>query len=193
MSKAVFLDRDGVINHLFFNPATGEYESPHCVEDLMIYPYVAESLMKLQHSGYKLFLVSNQPSYAKGKTTLGKIGAIHEKLHHYMVENGIDFSGYFYCYHHPDGIVPEYSFECLCRKPKPFFLLEAQRRYTLDMGDSWLIGDQDSDIICGRAGRVKTILINNEHSAHKRGKSSPDYQAGDLLSAVKLLLGLNKK
>lgn len=188
MKKAVFLDRDGVINRLVWNPVTGQYESPYFVKDLDIYLHTAESLMKLQQHGYMLFLVSNQPGYAKGKTTLENIRAVHDGIHKYMVKNGIVFAGYFYCYHHPDGIIPEYAFECRCRKPRPFFLQAAKKKYGLDMEKSWLIGDQDSDIFCGQAVKVRTILINNIHSAHKRGKSCPDYQVCNLPSAVELLL-----
>lgn len=191
MKKAVFLDRDGVINQLIFNTKTGEYESPHFVDDLVIYPYVAKSLIELKSYGYMLFLISNQPSYAKGKTTFENIKAIHNEIHSCMVGNGIKFDDYFYCYHHPNGTVPEYTFECQCRKPKPFFLQEAGKKYGLDMARSWLIGDQDSDIFCGKAGGVRTILINNEHSSHKRGKSRPDYQTDNLLSAVELITQLS--
>ena len=65
--KAVFLDRDGVINPNVLNPETGCYESPHKVEDFKLFPWTLESLKKLQENGFLLFLVSNQPSYAKGK------------------------------------------------------------------------------------------------------------------------------
>jgi len=192
MKRAIFLDRDGVLNKLVFNLATGEYESPNRVEDLAIYPYVAESLGRLQQKGYLLFLVSNQPSYAKGKTNLENILAVHEEMHRYMGENSIMFSEYFYCYHHPQGIVPTYSFTCPCRKPKPFFLKKAKKKYNLDMGNSWLIGDQDTDVFCGQAGGVKTILLANEHSKNKRKESCPDYQADNLLMAVELLLKLSR-
>jgi len=188
MKRAVFLDRDGVINRLVYNPETGQYESPYCVKDLVLYPYAARSLIKLQQRGYMLFLVSNQPGYAKGKTTLENIRSIHEEIHHYLTGNGIKFTGYYYCYHHPDGIVPEYALKCRCRKPGAYFLREAEIKFGLDLVNSWFIGDQDTDIFCGQAVQTRTILINNIHSAHKRGRSFPDYQVWDLLSATELLL-----
>jgi len=70
MKKAVFLDRDGVLNKLVLNPATGEFEPPHSAEDLVLFPDVIESLRIIQDAGFELFLVSNQPDYAKGKTTI---------------------------------------------------------------------------------------------------------------------------
>ena len=73
MSKAVFLDRDGVINPLVYNSVTSEYESPHSPEDFSIYPYVINSLKLIKEKYYKIIIISNQPSYAKGK----KIGRAH--------------------------------------------------------------------------------------------------------------------
>lgn len=188
MERAVFLDRDGVLNRLVFNPATGEYESPHNEEDLDVYPYAADCLRRLARKGYLLFLVSNQPSYAKGKTTIEKIKAVHRRLHETMDAAGVTFTEYYYCYHHPLGIEPGFSGSCRCRKPKPYFLLEAQRGYDLDMSVSWMVGDQDSDIFCGREAGVRTVLVENEFSASKRGKSAPDYRAGDLQAAVRIIL-----
>ncbi len=186
--KAVFLDRDGVINRLVLNPATSAYESPHTAVELSIFPFAAKSLGKLTASGYLLFLVSNQPSYAKGKTTMEDILAVHDKLDSYLRLNGIDFTEYFYCYHHPQGLIPEYACKCRCRKPSPFFLRTAEKKYHLDMALSWMVGDQDSDIFCGREGGVKTILVNERHTTPKRGKSFPDYIAQDLEEASQIIL-----
>ncbi len=192
MRRAVFLDRDGVINRLVFNPITGEYESPHFVEDLEIFPYVVDCLDKLQEMGYLLFLVSNQPSYAKGKTTLENIKDIHNKLHQVLISGGVNFTDYFYCYHHPNGIVPKYTGVCQCRKPSPYFLREAERKYNLNMADSWLVGDQDTDILCGQTCRLKTILINEPCSVLKRGASSPDFRAQNLEEAIKIISQFEK-
>ena len=71
MKKAVFLDRDGVLNELVLNPVTGEYEPPHSPDDLTLFPWVIKSLLAIQDSGFEIFIVSNQPDYAKGKVTLG--------------------------------------------------------------------------------------------------------------------------
>ena len=186
--KAVFLDRDGVINRLVLNPATGAYESPHTAAELSIFPFAAKSLKKLADSGYLLFLVSNQPSYAKGKTSMENILAVHNKLDLYLKANGVDFTEYFYCYHHPYGQIPEYTCQCRCRKPSPFFLKFAAKKHLLDLTLSWMVGDQDSDIFCGQGGGVKTILVKEKHSAPKRGKSFPDYTARNLAEAAQIIL-----
>jgi len=188
MKKAVFLDRDGVLNELVLNPATGEYEPPHSPYDLIIYPDVIESLQILQDAGFELFLVSNQPDYAKGKTTLENILAVHEKLDHILKLEGIHFREYYYCYHHPNGIVPEYSFVCECRKPKSYFLLKAAWAYNIDLTYSWMIGDRDSDIECGKAAGTRTIMIEEPHLSGLRGSICPDNITANLKDAVTIII-----
>ena len=188
MKKAVFLDRDGVLNELVLNPATGEYEPPHSPDDLVLFPHVIESLRVLQDTDFELFLVSNQPDYAKGKTTLENIHAVHTRFNHILTSRGIHFREYYYCYHHPNGIVPEYSFVCDCRKPNPHFLLKAAREYNIDLSHSWLIGDRDSDIECGKAAGTRMIMIEEPHSSRLRGSTRPDNIAANLKDAVTIIL-----
>ncbi len=188
MAKAVFFDRDGVLNRLVFNPATGSFESPHTPDDWALMPGVLDALKRLRQAGFELFLVTNQPSYAKGKTTLENIKAIHARLHAQLTEAGIMFSAYYYCYHHPDGIVPDYSGPCECRKPSPYFLKQAQKAFGLDMAASWMIGDQDTDIACGQAAGVRTIQIKNPDSLARRGMQVPDFAADHMADAVDIVL-----
>ncbi|MCK5602868.1 HAD family hydrolase [Candidatus Pacearchaeota archaeon] len=188
MVKAVFLDRDGVLNELVLNPATGEYEPPHRIEDMKLFPYAIKCLEKLQNSGYYLFLVSNQPDYAKGKTTFETLEKVHKKFNQLLTSQGIHFKEYYYCFHHPQGIIPEYTSECLCRKPKPFFLFKAEEKYNVKLENSWMIGDRDTDIECGKAGGTKTILIEEPLSMNKRRNSMPDYKVNDLKKAVEIII-----
>lgn len=188
MKPAVFLDRDGVINELVLNPATQEYEPPHSPDDLVLFPDVIPSLCALQDAGFDLFLVSNQPDYAKGKATLEQIQAVHAKLDQILKSEGILFCDYFYCYHYPDGIVPEYSFVCECRKPKPYFLMKAIRNYGIDLAHSWMVGDRDSDIECGKTVGSRTILVEEPHSAGYRGAVTPDFHARNIREVVRIIL-----
>jgi D-glycero-D-manno-heptose 1,7-bisphosphate phosphatase len=188
MKPAVFLDRDGVINDLVLNPGTGGYEPPHSPDNFFFIPDAIASLRILQEAGYYLFLVSNQPDYAKGKTTLEQIHAVQERLDHLMKSEGVLFREYYYCYHHPTGIVPEYSFACECRKPKPFFILKAAREYGIDLTQSWMVGDRDTDIVCGKEAGTRTILIKNSHSSGYQGLSKPEFTAANLKDAVRIIL-----
>ena len=185
---AIFLDRDGVINPLVFNPTTLEYESPHYPNDFAIYPNAITALKNLQERGFLLFLVSNQPSYAKGKTSMNNLNAIHDLLINKLESNNIYFTKYYYCYHHPNGVVPELTKICDCRKPGIKFIMDANEQFNVDLTTSYFIGDQDTDVICGQNANMKTVLILNEHSYKKRGSSSPDLMATNLLEASELIL-----
>lgn len=193
MNTAVFLDRDGVINELVFNPATGEYEAPHSPDDYRMFPYVIDAVKELLNHGYLLFLMSNQPDYAKGKTSMENLRAIHERMHKIFIDHGIIFTQYYYCHHHPDGVVPEYTKVCECRKPSPYFLQKAEREYSLDLKRSWLIGDQDTDILSGKDTGINTILLDDVHSTQRRGNSKPDYKMHHLQDAVALIITTHKK
>jgi D-glycero-D-manno-heptose 1,7-bisphosphate phosphatase len=182
--KAVFLDRDGVINKLVFNEENNEYEPPHNVKDLLLFDWTINSLKNFQSAGYLLFIVSNQPDYAKGKTTLDNLKEVHKFLHKLFEKNDINFTNYYYCYHHPDGIVPEYSIKCDCRKPNNKNVIKAIERYNIDENKSWFIGDRESDIICGNNSGLKTIYINNNNLKC----NIADYNAQNLKEAEKIIL-----
>ena len=189
MRRAVFLDRDGVLNQLVLNPANGEYESPHHPQDLRILPGVAAAAKAMQAAGFLLFIVSNQPSYTKGKASLEHIKLIAANLEAALRQEGVSITHAFYCYHYPGGLVPEYSVNCACRKPQPGMLLEARTRFALDLENSWLIGDQDTDIECGQRAGCKTVLIENPLSASRRtGRAQPTLRAADLADAASRIL-----
>jgi D-glycero-D-manno-heptose 1,7-bisphosphate phosphatase len=186
--RAVFLDRDGVLDALVFNAERNEYEPPHSPEELTIFPGVISSLKRLQAEGYILFLISNQPDYALGKAKLSALKLVHSEFSKLMEREGVHFKRYYYCYHHPNGIVLRYSFECVCRKPKPFFLIKASRDYNIDLSASWMIGDTDKDVKSGRAAGVRTILVDYELSSKQRTSSNPDYEVKDLNRAIDIII-----
>jgi D-glycero-D-manno-heptose 1,7-bisphosphate phosphatase len=160
--KAVFLDRDGVITANVFYADSGESEAPRGVDDLRILPGALEAMKKLQDAGYLLFLVSNQPNQAKRKASRADHDAIQARLAAALDEAGVRMEAFFYCFHHPDGIEPSLSGPCDCRKPSPFFLNQAREAHGLDMVQSWMVGDRDSDIACGRAAGTRTLHIPGE-------------------------------
>jgi len=194
-SPAIFLDRDGVLNALVRNPATSEFESPHTPEQLSLMPGAVEAARRLAGAGFTLFIVSNQPSYAKGKATMEHTRAIAAKIEQALNDGGAPIERSFYCYHHPDGIVPEFSGACRCRKPKPQMLFDARDEFDLDLAQSWMIGDQESDVECGRRAGCRTVLVANPHShARRPGKESATLSAFDLPdAAVKILMSLKER
>lgn len=185
--KAVFLDRDGVLNELAFNPVNGEFESPHFLETLSIFEEALRAT-KLLLPQFSLFVVSNQPSFAKGKTTLENIQAIAAEVSKSFEKFDIPVVEYFYCYHHPQSLVSELRIKCACRKPGTFFLESAAEKYGIDLKKSWMVGDQDSDVECGSAAGCRTVLVENIRSQHKRKSANPEARVQDLTQAINYIL-----
>jgi D-glycero-D-manno-heptose 1,7-bisphosphate phosphatase len=188
-NHAVFVDRDGVINRNVLNPRTGTYESPHRPEDFHLADGAVPALARLQAAGFRLFLVSNQPSYAKGKTTLAMLEDIHGRLVDALNAAGIVFSAFYYCFHHPDSKVLGYGGPCSCRKPSAFFLFKAADEFGLDLAQSWMVGDRVTDVACGRAAGVHTIRVAEDHLATRRADETPaEFEAQDLAAAADVIL-----
>lgn len=153
--RAVFLDRDGTINKY-----KGFITDPSQIELL---PGVAEAIKKINNIGYLAIVITNQPVIARGDCTLEELEQIHLKMETLLGEQGAYLDDIFFCPHHPDkgfeGEREEYKIECSCRKPKPGLLLQAARKYNIDLKNSYMIGDSLSDIQAGNAAGCKSILI----------------------------------
>jgi D-glycero-D-manno-heptose 1,7-bisphosphate phosphatase len=185
----VFLDRDGVINELATDPVDGRPESPIRAADVELVPQAVDSLRALQSAGLLLIVVSNQPAAAKGKATLEDLEAVHERVRALLARAGVEPDGWRYCYHHPDGIAPELTGDCPCRKPRPGMLLDAARERSIELTESWMVGDSDTDIGAGRAAGCRTVLVEHPASDHRRSPSvRPDHHVGDLAAAARLIL-----
>ena len=188
MTRAVFLDRDGVLNPEVLNPSTGQYESPYELKDFRIYPFVPDSLRALHSAGYLLFIVSNQPGYAKGKASMENLKAIADKMEADLLSQRIEIARSYYCFHHPEGVVPEYSGPCKCRKPSPFFLQQATKDFSLNLNKSWMLGDRFSDIECGKAAGTRTILVGAAMPKDGTVLDPPDYAARNLAVAAEIIV-----
>lgn len=184
MAKAVFLDRDGVISANVFYADTGEVEAPRTAGDFTILPGALQAMKQLADAGFLLFLVSNQPNQAKRKATAADHDAIQAKLVTALGAAGIGIEEFFYCFHHPKGIEPSLSGPCDCRKPSPYFLNKARTAHDLDMTQSWMVGDRDTDIACGKAAGVRTISI-----AEDARSMGADHAAASLAQAGRIILG----
>lgn len=177
MRRALFLDRDGIVSHLVFYGDTGEWEAPRRVEDIDMIAGTREPLRRLTDAGWLLVVVTNQPSYAKGKISRESLEAVQDEV---MRRTGAPIAGSYVCFHHPQATVEEMRVRCDCRKPGTASLLDAARRFDIDLAASWMVGDQDSDLACGSAAGCKVALIEHEGSAHKRGSIEPDLRCRNL-------------
>lgn len=182
MRRALFVDRDGVLDELVFYPSHEEWEGPRTVADLRMIDGAAAALRRAQDVGWLLFIVTNQPSFAKGKTTLEALIEVHERVLSELARDGVTITESYRCYH-------QASDACQCRKPSPFFLREAARHFSVDLQESWMIGDQDSDMGSGRAAGCRVALIENPHSVHKRGAIEPDARYTSLADAIAAIVG----
>ncbi|MBI2664036.1 HAD family hydrolase [Candidatus Woesearchaeota archaeon] len=150
------MDRDGVIN----KPVL-DLVSP---EQFELLDGVPAAIKKINDSGYLAIIVTNQPVIAKGFVTTEGMDEIHRKMAQLLGNARID--KIYMCPHHPekgfDGEVKELKIECGCRKPKPGMLLLAAADFDIDLKNSWLIGDSDTDIAAGKAAGCNTIFIPAE-------------------------------
>lgn len=156
--KAIFLDRDGVINrHVGFL---------HKIDDFELIEGVSDAIKQINQSGYLAVVVTNQPVIARGEVTWEELHEIHRKMETLLGKDGAYIDGLYICPHHPDkgfeGERLEYKFECDCRKPKPGLLLQAAHDFNIDLSLSYMIGDSASDIEAGKnAGCKQSILIKS--------------------------------
>lgn len=189
-ARAVFVDRDGVINELIADPVSGRPESPLRVADVRLIDGAAVALQELSHAGWLLVGVSNQPAAAKGRVSLDEIMAVHGRVMTLLEAQGVHFDRFELCPHHPDGTVGELTAVCDCRKPAPGMLLAAAEEFGIDLMRSWMIGDTDNDIQAGQRAGCRTVLVANTGSAHKRaGAAAPTATVPNLVAAAALILG----
>ncbi len=170
--RAVFLDRDGVLNHALIRD--GRPYSPSGLREVEIPPGVPEACERLHRGGFLLVVVTNQPEVARGRVTRKSVDEINDFL-----RSRIPLDDVRVCYHDdPDG--------CDCRKPKPGLLLAAARDLTIDLRRSFVIGDRWRDIEAGRRAGCKTILIDHRYAEPR--PSGMDYATHSLPSAVEWIL-----
>jgi len=168
--KTVFLDRDGVINKVFFRD--GKPSPPWRFIDFEIEPGVEQALRRLRAAGYKLFVVTNQPDLARGDLDTEDLRMMSDKL---MAT--LDIDALKICPHDDRD-------DCACRKPRPGMLIELAREHDLALANSYMIGDTWKDTMAARAAGCKSITLdrpyNREHAADRR--------VADLSEAVELIL-----
>jgi D,D-heptose 1,7-bisphosphate phosphatase len=157
--KAVFLDRDGVVNRLIYYPEQGVIDSPFTVEQFRLLPGVGEAIKKLCEADYKVILVSNQPGIAKGHMSQKTFDKIRMKMREELGREGAFLGGEYYCLHHPEAKIAKLRKDCECRKPKPGLLLQAAKEVDIDLSQSWMIGDGLTDVKAGKSAGTRTILL----------------------------------
>lgn len=193
-NKAIFLDRDGVICEMVYNPEFGTIDSPLNPEEFKLLPGVAEALKLFKKMGFLTVVVSNQPVVAKGKTSLPLLEKIDKKMKRELAEKKAQLDAVYYCLHHPDPRqvkVKKYLKNCNCRKPKPGLILKAAKDLNISLPKSYMIGDGLTDIQAGKRAGCKTVFIGSLKSyyceAMQKLKLKPNFAAKNLLEAAEII------
>ncbi len=179
MRKVIFLDKDGTLIP----------DIPYNVNPSLITLNlgVGEGLSILKKLGFEFILVSNQSGIAYNKFKEADLVNVIEKIIDLLFPWEIDIKAFYYCPHHPNGIVASYAINCDCRKPFPGLLKRSEKDYLIDMNKSWMIGDILNDVEAGKKAGCRSVLINNgnetEWLINKWRK--PDYTASNFLEAAK--------
>lgn len=167
--KAVFIDRDGTLNE--------DVGYLSRVEDLTIFPFVAEALEMLKAHDYLVIVVTNQSGIGRGYYTVEDMHAIHAKMSDELP--GL-IDGFYYCPDTPDS-------DCDCRKPKTGMIEKALEKFEIDIKGSWMIGDKAIDVSTGRNAGIRTALVKTGYGSQEFSglPEPPDIVAENLLEAVK--------
>jgi D-glycero-D-manno-heptose 1,7-bisphosphate phosphatase len=168
--KAVFLDRDGVLNNSVI--IDGKPYPPNSVAEVVIPDGVVEGLVKLKELGYLLIVVTNQPDVARGTTTIKIVNDINNKLKKHLIIDDI-----YCCFHDTND-------NCECRKPKPGMINAAATKWNIDLSQSVIVGDRWKDIETGKNAVIKTILID---FGYNEKQIEPDYKCSNFQEVTNII------
>ena len=189
MRRAVYLDRDGVIVEPVPDPRLGTWESPYRPQDVTLVSGVTAAIRRLRAAGFLVVGASNQPAAAKGTVTTQVLRDVHARARTLLEDCDASLDDWRYCLHHPDGVTAGLSRRCTCRKPNPGLLQMAAHDLGIDLAQSWMVGDSDSDISAGAAAGARTVLVEHPRTGHRRRWSgpAPTRRAPDLDRAAALI------
>ena len=179
LKRAIFLDRDGVINRSIVRE--GLPFPPMSMADFEILPGVPEACAKLKAAGFLLVVATNQPDVGRGIVPRELVEAMNAQMQKVITLDRIEI-----CFHPGRG-----ASDCDCRKPKPGMLLNAARALGIDLAQSWMVGDRWRDVDCGHAAGCRTIFIEGNYV--EKLKQKPDFSARNLDGAADIILAQTKK
>ena len=181
MRPAVFIDRDGtMLDELgYVTPAS----------EIRIYPFAADAIARIGAAGWPVVVITNQGGIALGLYDHAFVDATHAELARTIAQSGAEITGWYYCPHHPEGKVPEFTQACECRKPGIGMLQAAARDLALDLAASWVIGDQWRDIELAHRAGARSVLVRTGYGATLEADwpadvAPPTIVCDDLLAAA---------
>lgn len=183
--RAVFLDKDGTLV---------EDQPPNTDPTLVrFYADAFPALRLLDESGYALVVVTNQSAIAQGRCEESDVRRMQRYVEQRLAGEGIRLAGFYYCPHHPRGIIAPYAVPCACRKPQAGLLLQASRDLGIELTQSWMVGDILHDVEAGRSAGCRTVLVNNGHETEWRftGARRPHHVAPSVLEAAQVIVSVS--
>jgi D-glycero-D-manno-heptose 1,7-bisphosphate phosphatase len=173
LKRAVFLDRDGVLNDAIVKD--GKPYPPDSIESFKISEGAKEACALLKNSSFELIVVTNQPDVSRGTTTVHQVEQFHEHL-----KRNLDIAHFYVCFHDDQD-------DCLCRKPNPGLILNSSQELGIDTRNSFMVGDRWRDIEAGNAAGCRSIFI--DHSFNEKQPKRYFAKVSSLLEAVPVILG----
>lgn len=164
MNKALFLDRDGIINvdHGYV------YQS----ENFEFVEGIFELCQQAQAKGYKLIIITNQSGIGRGKYSIAQFEQLTQWMKQQFLLHNVIIDDVYYCPHHPTKALKEYLVECNCRKPQPGMIIEAATQHQIDVKQSIFIGDKVSDMQAAEAAGIDNrVLVASEYQDHQQIKA----------------------
>lgn len=178
--RALFLDRDGTLVYPRHYPSRPE--------DLCVYPGIGRELLRFQEAGFRLVVITNQSGLARGLFTRADLERMHAHLIAELDRSNVRLDGIYHCPHHLDGVIPDLSVRCRCRKPEPGMLLQAAADLDLDLEHSWVVGDILDDVEAGNRAGCRSILVDlGTESPPAHPGRQPDFVARDTLHALRMI------
>jgi D-glycero-D-manno-heptose 1,7-bisphosphate phosphatase len=183
VKRAIFLDRDGVINK---KAPDGDYVVRW--EDFRFLDGIVEAISEINKAGIRLIVVTNQRCVAKGLITLTDLESLHRRMFEFLAERGAVIDAIYFCPH-------ELDLNCRCRKPAPGMLLDAANDHDLQLTNSWMVGDSQADIEAGKRAGCKTALLLGDGADLDRNQDTygADLIGNSLLHLVRCILGSQKR
>ncbi len=188
---AVFIDRDGTINE--------QRGYINHLSRFELLPGVTDAVKLLNKNNFFAIIVTNQSGVARGYYPVSLVHQIHELMTKSLEREGATIDGIFYCPHHPRGIVPEFTADCNCRKPKTGLVHQALKVFDIDMSNSYVVGDRYVDIELALRLNLKSVLVKTGYGLGEveytipKMPAKPNHVAEDLLDAVKWILNQERE
>jgi D-glycero-D-manno-heptose 1,7-bisphosphate phosphatase len=150
---AAFFDRDGVLNV--------DHGYAHRPEQLEWIPGAPDAVRLLNEAGYYVFVITNQSGVARGLYDEAAVNLFHAHMQDSLAAYGAHIDAFYYCPHHPEGVVKQFAVRCRCRKPLPGMLEQAAREWPIDRARSFVIGDKDDDMAAASAFGIRGIKFDS--------------------------------